>query len=141
MIYPPPPGIPEPPDVLPEQGQLPPTQSPSSAIAPYGLPQQPPPPYAYYGTPYGAAQPRTATAAIVSLVFGLAGFLLLPAVAGVVAIVVGSIALRDIGKANGMLTGRGLAIGGIIAGAVQIVAVGAAILLLFGLASITGLFN
>ena len=62
-------------------------------------------------TPVPAAAPRTSGLAIASLVLALLGF-------GLFAVIFGAIALRQIGKSAGALTGRGLAIAGIVVGVV-----------------------
>ena len=57
------------------------------------------------------AEARTSGMAIASLVLALLGF-------GLFAVIFGAIALRQIGKSAGALTGRGLALAGIIVGVV-----------------------
>jgi|GEM_PF-682329 len=54
--------------------------------------------------------------AITSLVAGILGFIIIPPVMAVIALVCGSIALSKIKSFNNLLTGKGLAIGGIILG-------------------------
>jgi hypothetical protein len=74
----------------------------------------------------------TSTKAIVSLVLGLASFLLL-IVTGLPALIVGFMALGDIGNSRGRLKGRGFAYAGITIGIVSIVLtiVGAPVAVMF----------
>jgi uncharacterized membrane protein len=90
--------------------------------------QPPPPPPGGYGQPgYGAPAPsRTSGKAIASLVTGLVGlitfccgFFVISSIAGVV---LGVLARRDIRASNGALRGDGMALTGIISGAVGILA-------------------
>jgi hypothetical protein len=62
-----------------------------------------------------AARP-TSTAAIVSLVFGILSWVLLPFVGAVVAVIAGHMARAEIRRANGAMDGDGLAIGGLVLG-------------------------
>ena len=66
-----------------------------------------------YGAP---ARPKVAGLAVASLVFGIVGFAGLPLVAPILALVFGYVALSQIKKANGWLTGRGMAIAGVVLG-------------------------
>jgi hypothetical protein len=82
--------------------------------------QQPPapqgqPPYPY---PY-AVSPPTNTLAIISLVCGLASFVILPLFAGVVAVATGHMARGQIRQTGE--SGSGLALAGLILGYVNIV--------------------
>lgn len=138
---PPPPGYGQPPP--PSYGQPPP-----------GYGQAPPPQYgdgySYgagyggYGSGYGVAPgygypmyapgPRNETMAILSLVFSLVAWPLcfgygIGIVASVAGLVLGILAKRKIRDSSGMLTGDGMAIAGIVIGAVNIVAFFAAIVL------------
>jgi hypothetical protein len=110
----------------PEQNApTPPPYSPSNAAPPageqqnpYATPQQNP--YAQSEQPYGAAPaygyqqqaPKTNTLAIVSLIASLAG--LITGISAIVGIITGHIALGQIKKTGE--NGRGLALGGVIAG-------------------------
>ena len=87
----------------------------------------------------------TSTAAIVSLSFGIAGWVLLPLLAAIVAIVAGHMARAEIRRSQGALQGDGLAIAGLILGygnlllmlaVVLMIAVG--VLGLFGIAAMSG---
>jgi len=66
------------------------------------------------------AAPQTSGKAIVSLVFGIAGFILLPLIAGIVAVIVGYSAKSDIRKSAGVLKGEDMATAGIILGWVNL---------------------
>jgi uncharacterized membrane protein len=87
----------------------------------------PPPPGGYCQPGYGAPAPsQTSGKAIASLVTGLVGlitfccgFFVISSIAGVV---LGLLARRDIRASNGTLRGDGMALTGIISGAVGIVA-------------------
>jgi hypothetical protein len=58
----------------------------------------------------------TSTAAIVSLVFGILSWVLLPFVGAVVAVVAGHMARAEIRRASGAIDGDGLAVGGLVLG-------------------------
>jgi hypothetical protein len=71
--------------------------------------------------PEGAvAAPQTSSKAIVSLIFGIAGFILLPLIAGIVAVVVGYSAKKDIRASASRLKGEDMATAGIILGWVNL---------------------
>jgi hypothetical protein len=98
------------------------------------LPPPPPPPPAPAGGPAPVARP-TSTLAIVSLVAGVLGWILLPFVAGVAAVVSGHMARAEIRRSNGALDGDGLAVTGLVLGWVNVllaVAVVLAVVLFFG---------
>ena len=63
-----------------------------------------------------ARQERTESKAVASLVLGLLSMGCGGPIAGVPAIILGSIARRDIDRSNGQLAGRGIAAGGIVSG-------------------------
>lgn len=100
-------------------------------------PPLPPPPPA---TP--AVGRQTSVLAIVSLVFGLLGWTLLPLVGSLVAIVTGHLARSEIRRAAGSVEGDGFAIAGLVLGysvlAMAILAVLAAVLFFGGLAALVG---
>lgn len=101
-------------------------QQPYTGYAPPPQQQQPyPPSYAPQYAPgpgYPPAGP-TSGMAIASLVVSLLGI-------GLVAVILGHLALNEIKKSNGYIQGRGLAIAGLIIGYLQIAA-GVAVLLFF----------
>ncbi len=88
----------------------------------------PPPPYyspypysPYYPYPYPPpyyppAGSTTSGLAIASLILSLAGSQLIPIIGPIAGAICGHIALHQIGRAQGRLTGRGLAIAGIVTG-------------------------
>lgn len=94
-----------------------------------------PPPAAAWATPPGigapAAQPPTRTSglAVASLVTGLFFWCLI--VPGIVAIILGYLAIEQIDRSGGATTGRGMALAGIILGWVGIGLLGAAVLAWF----------
>lgn len=67
-----------------------------------------------------ATAPQTSGKAVVSLVFGIIGFILLPLIAGIVAVIVGYSAKSDIRKGAGALKGEDMATAGIILGWVNL---------------------
>lgn len=64
----------------------------------------------------GAVAPQTSGKAVVSLVFGILGFVFLPLIAGIVAVVTGNSARNEIRQSAGRLSGEGMATAGIILG-------------------------
>nr|WP_199038338.1 DUF4190 domain-containing protein [Dyella sp. ASV24] len=69
-----------------------------------------------------ATQRTTNQLAVVSLVFGIAAWLLLPVVGAIVAVVCGHMARKEIRRApQGAVDGDGLALAGLILGYTQIV--------------------
>jgi hypothetical protein len=126
--YPPPGTGPEPVDP-PAQAPAPPPPSMPPA-PPYG---QPP-----YGAPGGFGQPQqTSPLAIVSLVLGILGvpcctFFLF----GIAAVVTGLLARQQIDASQGRLKGNGMAMAGVILGALAIV-----ISLVYWILALTGVIN
>ncbi|RLV49533.1 DUF4190 domain-containing protein [Nocardioides mangrovicus] len=91
----------------------------------YNAPPPPPPPAGAPGTPYGQV-PSTSPLAITSLVTGIVGLLFtclcgFGVIISVVAIVTGFISRSQIAKSAGALKGNGMALSGIILGAVAVV--------------------
>jgi hypothetical protein len=71
--------------------------------------------------PEGAvAVPQTSSKAIVSLIFGIAGFIILPLIAGIVAVVVGYSARKEIRESPSRLKGEDMATAGIVLGWVNL---------------------
>jgi hypothetical protein len=66
----------------------------------------------------GAYRPpqRTEAKAIASLLLGLSSIMCLGAITGLPAVVLGSLARKDIDRSSGTLTGHGIAAGGIVSG-------------------------
>jgi hypothetical protein len=71
-----------------------------------------------YGSPYGYQAPTTSSGAITSLVLGIVSLVLCGLFTGIPAMIVGSKARKDIAASGGRQTGDGLAIGGVILGAI-----------------------
>ncbi|MGH2819563.1 MAG: DUF4190 domain-containing protein [Actinomycetota bacterium] len=99
----------------------------------WGRPHEggPPPPVAP-----GYGQPRTNGLAVASMIFGIASlalgvFCYFGILSGPAAIVMGLVARRQIGRSQGTETGAGMALAGIILGAVAVVAVVAFVVLVF----------
>ena len=83
------------------------------------------------------------TLAVVSLVFGILGWTLLPFLGSLVAVVCGHMARGEIRRAQGALEGDGMAVAGLVLGylviGLSVLAVMAAILFFGGLAALIGL--
>lgn len=75
---------------------------------------------------------RTSAAAIVSLLFGFAAWTVLPVAGAIVAVVCGHMARATIRRSAGLVDGDALALGGLVLGWLQLLLIGAAILLLLG---------
>ena len=86
---------------------------------------------------------QTSTLAVVSLVFGILGWTLLPFLGSLVAVVCGHLARGEIRRAQGALEGDGMAVAGLVLGylviGLSVLAVMAAILFFGGLAALIGL--
>jgi hypothetical protein len=80
----------------------------------------PPPPDPSYGYGYGYGTPRTSQKAVWSLVTGLIG-LLCCSPAGIVALILGNSAKKEIAASGGAETGAGMAQAGVILGIIAIV--------------------
>jgi hypothetical protein len=83
--------------------------------------QYPPPAPTWTPTPPGYVPRRTNSTAIVSLVFGIAQFVLCPFIGAIVAIVTGHVAQGQIKRSNGTESGSGMARAGTILGYVGLV--------------------
>jgi len=83
-----------------------------------------------------APPPKTSGMAIASLVVSVGGCLCLPIVGGIVGLILGFLGLGRIGRSQGRLTGRGLAIAGIILSVVSIVLYIVAAVVLFVLLTV-----
>ena len=108
---------------------LPPTyaeQSPPALSQPYDNPPAPnmpvaPPQWAAPGQPaYVPASPPNSTAAVVSLIFGILSWVMLPAIGPIVAVVAGHLARNEIRASNGQIGGGGMATAGLILGYLQL---------------------
>ncbi len=73
--------------------------------------QQPPPP-----PQWGQQPPRSSGEAVAALVLGICGFLVCPLVCHVLALIFGYRARREIDASNGAISGRGMAVAGIVMG-------------------------
>ncbi len=118
----------------PPYGQTPYGQAPQYGQAPYGQPPQ------YGQTPYGqasgwASTPKTDGLAIAALATSAGALLLTGGVLGIVGLILGIIALNRIRRTGA--NGRGLAIGGIVVGAIGMLIAAAWIgLLVWGLSRV-----
>jgi len=70
--------------------------------------------------PYGVAGPPNSTAAVVSLVFGILAWFLLPVIGPIVAVVAGHMARAEIRRSNGQVGGGGMAMAGLVLGYLQL---------------------
>jgi hypothetical protein len=70
--------------------------------------------------PYGTASLPNSTAALVSLIFGILSWVMLPIVGPIVAVVAGHMARAEIRSSNGQVGGGGMATAGLILGYLQI---------------------
>ncbi len=66
------------------------------------------------------AGPPNSTAAIVSLVFGILSWVVLPGIGPIVAVVAGHMARAEIRRSNGQVGGGGMAMAGLVLGYLQI---------------------
>ncbi len=76
------------------------------------IPQQP-----YTTIP---TQPKDSTMALLSMIFGIAAYFILPGIGAVVAVILGHLGKSEIKKSAGLLKGNGMATAGLILGYVQI---------------------
>lgn len=85
----------------------------------------------------------TSSLAVVSLVFGILGWTLLPAVGAVVAVITGHMARAEIRRSAGQLEGDGMAVAGLVLGwlaiGLAVAAVLAFILFFGGIAALAAL--
>ncbi|MBB5016593.1 DUF4190 domain-containing protein [Rehaibacterium terrae] len=91
------------------------------------------------------ATPQTSATAVISLIFGILAWTVLPLLGAIVAIVTGHVARSEIRHSQGAVAGDGMAIAGLVLGWLQLLFVFllvAVVLLFFGglafLANLTG---
>lgn len=72
----------------------------------------------YY--PSAPVPAQTSTMATVSLVTGIASWVILPLIGAVVAVITGHMAKKEIRESGGQLTGDGLATAGLVLGYIQL---------------------
>ena len=85
------------------------TRAPAPSIPPYAGPQP--------GYPMATlAQPPTSTAAILSLVLGIASYVFLPFIGAIGAVIAGHMARKEIRDSQGRIKGDGMALAGLILG-------------------------
>jgi hypothetical protein len=80
----------------------------------------PVPPQGYYPPSYPPV-PHTSTSAVISLIAGIAGWVMLPVIGPIIAVITGHIAKGEIRRGMGQITGDGLATFGLILGYAQII--------------------
>lgn len=66
------------------------------------------------------AIPQTSTMATVSLVTGIASWVIVPLIGAIVAVITGHMARKEIRESGGQLTGDGLATAGLVLGYLQL---------------------
>jgi hypothetical protein len=71
-------------------------------------------------------QPKDSTMALLSMIFGIAAYFVLPGIGAIAALIFGYLGKSEIKKSAGMLKGNGMATAGLILGYIQI---GATVLL------------
>jgi len=92
----------------------PPTQQyPAQQYAPGSPP--------FYPPGYAQQLPQTSGLAVASLVMGVVAWFLLPGIGGVLAIVFGVSSLNNIKRSQGYVTGKGMAVSGVILGVLHLV--------------------
>jgi len=89
-----------------------PSDTPPAPIAPQWV--------APGAAPYGAPSAPNSTAAVVSLIFGILSWVVLPVIGPIVAVVAGHMARAEIRSSNGQVGGGGMAIAGLVLGYLQI---------------------
>jgi type IV pilus assembly protein PilA len=94
---------------------------PAPVGAPMGNPMGAPPPgMGYAAGPFPPGGQETSGKAIASLVCGVLGFVILPIILAIPAIVLGHLSLSEIKKSAGRIKGQGMAIAGLVLGYVGI---------------------
>ena len=83
--------------------------------------------------PPAEASAPTSTLSLTSLMMGILGWIFLPMVGGIIAIITGHLAKREIRQSDGLLGGNGLATAGLVLGYANLVVglCGCLVLLLF----------
>ena len=70
--------------------------------------------------PSGTPAP-TSTLSLTSLIMGIAGWLIIPVVGGIIAVITGHLAKKEIRQSEGLLGGDGLATAGLVLGYANLV--------------------
>ena len=76
-----------------------------------------------------AETPTTSTTAVVSFIFGILSWVLLPVIGAIVAIVCGHLSRAEIARSGGRLEGDGFAVAGLVLGWTHVVLMVAAVLI------------
>jgi hypothetical protein len=71
-------------------------------------------------TPYAGPMPQSSSKATAALVLGICGIFVVPVICSILALVFGYQGRTEIDQSNGYLTGRGMAVAGIVLGWVGI---------------------
>lgn len=66
------------------------------------------------------SQPKDSTLALLSMIFGISAYVILPGIGAIAAVILGHMGKSEIKKSAGMLKGNGMATAGLILGYVQI---------------------
>ena len=65
-------------------------------------------------------QPKDSSLAIISMICGIAAYVIVPVVGGIVAVILGHMAKNEIKKSNGLIKGNGMATAGLILGYIHL---------------------
>jgi hypothetical protein len=99
----------------------PPLSQPYDVAPPAVVPQAVAPQWvAPSNAPASDAGPPNSTAAVVSLVFGILTWVMLPVIGPIVAVVAGHMARAEIRRSNGQIGGGGMALAGLVLGYLQL---------------------
>lgn len=75
----------------------------------------------YPQQPYGYTnQPKDSTLAIVSMICGIAAYVIVPVIGAIVAVILGHMAKNEIKNSRGMIKGGGMATAGLILGYIHL---------------------
>lgn len=90
-------------------------------------------------------QPKDSTLALLSMIFGIASYFVIPFIGAIAAVVLGHMGKNEIKKSAGMLKGNGMATAGLILGYVQlglfVVSICVITILALSAGSISDVFN
>jgi hypothetical protein len=81
--------------------------------------------------PSNEAPAPTSTLSLASLMMGILGWIFLPVVGGIIAIITGHLAKKEIRQSEGLLGGDGLATAGLVLGYANLVLISCGCLILF----------
>ncbi|HOQ99349.1 MAG TPA: DUF4190 domain-containing protein [Anaerolineae bacterium] len=76
--------------------------------------------YRYYPPAYPPAPTQSSSMATISLIMGIASWVILPVIGAIVAVITGHMARREINASMGRITGGGQATAGLVLGYLQL---------------------